>query len=191
MVSGPTEKVHTDRDSRTFRERRDQYLKLLERQLGKFHAENAILIADAEQLRSDVSALQRRLNVCEDALRVYQLGAPDYEWPGSGFEVAGTFLSEPTPDVAEKDLPSGTGIGIQLDYLEGKPHQLIMTPSSLGSPQETFTNFSTPNLKRAGTTKQKKWLDSSATPPPSRYLYKAQFIANLDTVVVAMEFVLK
>lgn len=177
-----------DDSPRTFRERRDQYLKLLERQLSKFHAENALLIADAEQLRSDVAALKRRLNICEDALRAYQLGAADYEWPGSGFDSADAFLSQPTPSATDKHL---SGIGIRLDYSDGKPHQLIMTPSSLGSPHETFTNFSTPNLKRSGTTKQQQWRDPSNTPSPSRYLYKAQFIANLDTVVVAMEFVLK
>jgi hypothetical protein len=135
-----------------------------------------------------VAALQQRLNVCEDALRAYQSGAPDYEWPGSGFDSADAFLSQPMPSAADKNL---SGIGIRLDYSQGKPSQLIMTPSSLGSPNETFTNFSTPNLKRSGTTKQQQWREPSNTPSPSRYVYKAQFIANLDTVVVAMEFVLK
>lgn len=173
---------------RTFRERRDQYLRLLERQLSRFQAENARLISEAEQLRSESSALQRRLNHCEDALRKYRLITPEYDWPDGDHHSADTFMSQtgPFPDVRSESVTA-----IRLNYLDGKPHRLAITPSSSGSPQETFTNFSTPNLRRRGTTKQKQQDESPPTHSPSRYLYKAQFVAHLDTVVVAMEFVLK
>lgn len=173
---------------RTFRERRDQYLRLLERQLSRFQAENALLVSEAEQLRSESAALQRRLNVCEDALRKYRLGTPENDWPDGHQDSANALMSqtEELPGLKSQSVST-----VRLDYLDGKPHQLIMTPSSLGSPQETFTNFSTPNLRRRGTTKQKQQDESPPTHSPSRYLYKAQFVAHLDTVVVAMEFVLK
>jgi len=119
---------------------------------------------------------------------------PESEWPDGesnhGGGGTGDFLSQSLPLAADKNQLVTT---VRLDYQNGKPHQLIMTPSSLGSgsPQETFTNFSTPNLQRRGTTKQRQQAEPSPNQSPSRYLYKAQFIAHLDTVVVAMEFVLK
>lgn len=177
--------------SRTFRERRDQYLKLLERQLSKSQAENALLISEVEQLRSEASALQRKLDICEEALRSFRLMTPESDWPDgdlNGGGGTGAFLSQTVPLAADKNQSVTT---VRLDYQNGKPHQLIMTPSSLGSPQDTFTNFSTPNLQRRGTTKQRQQGEPPPNQSPSRYLYKAQFIAHLDTVVVAMEFVLK
>jgi hypothetical protein len=174
--------------SRTFRERRDQYLRLLERQLNKFQAENALLISEVEQLRSESSALQRRLDHCEDALGKYRLATPEYDWPDGEHDSAEASVSQTGPFRSVKSKSVTT---VRLDYLNGKPHQLVMTSSSLDSPQETFTNFSTPNLRRRGTTKQKQPEESPPTHSPSRYLYKAQLVAHLDTVVVAMEFVLK
>lgn len=181
---------------RTFRERRDQYLRLLECQLSKFQSENAILISEAERLHLEAAALQHRLNICKQILRTCQIQTPENDWLGGDqTNQPDAFLSSPTPGFPVADnnqIQNQSSTNVRLDYLDGKPHQLVLTPSSLAnSPQEAFTNFSTPNLIRCGTTKQRTWDVASPNHSPSRYLYEAQFVARLDTIVIAMEFVLK
>lgn len=118
---------------------------------------------------------------------MYRPVTPECEWRDRALESTDVLMPQPTP------LPDkGHDFSfVRLDSPDGKPHQLVLSPSSLGSSPEIFTNFSTPNLQRRGTTKQKRLDKSLPKQPPSRDISQPQYVAHLDTVVVAMEFVLK
>lgn len=118
---------------------------------------------------------------------MYRPVTPECEWRDRALDGADAFMSQPMP------LPDkGHDFSfVRLDSPDGKPHQLILSPSSLGSSPEIFTNFSTPNLQRRGTTKQKRGDTPSSKQAPSRDISQPQYVAHLDTIVVAMEFVLK
>lgn len=155
---------------RTFRERRDQYLGLLERQLSRFQSENARLAADVERLNAEVFAIQQKLEVYEEILRSGNYGSR----PGT----ADSKLRERSRS-ASRTLTSDTTTVIRLESTEGKPDQLVVDDRLTTGMPTTYTNFSSP------------FRSDHNTSPGHLHKQPAQLVAQLDLVVVAMEFVLK
>lgn len=146
---------------RTYRERRDQYLKILESQLHRYQAENAQLVSDGEELRSKVFALQRKVDQYETDER--------HESPSEAHQ---------RNAIVGKPDPHDQSAYLRLEKLDGKAQRMVISSSS--SQRTTFTDFNSPTLARRQVSR----------PKYSQPLH-SQLVANMDIVVVAVEFVLK
>jgi cell division septum initiation protein DivIVA len=151
---------------RTLRERRDQYLALLERQLGRLQLENA-------RLASQVSDLQQKLDVHGDTACKSHAG--------SGSDLHST---QSQVSVRSKAGRRSRATTIRLEKVDGKPQTLQVESPDSGRTTAAYTYFSSP-LWGARNTHEAALTCSSGPEHP------AHLVMHLDLLAVATDFVLK
>lgn len=127
-------------------------------------------MTDVERLNAQVAAIQQKLDDYEEILRNGNRGTR----PGS----AESRLRERSRSSPRRSITETT-LTINLEMSNGKPEELVVDDRSSGGIPTTYTNFSSPFRS-----------DQTAS-PPHVLRQPTQLVAQLDLVVVAMEFVLK
>ncbi|OQU96623.1 hypothetical protein CLAIMM_02675 isoform 2 [Cladophialophora immunda] len=182
---------------KTFRERRDQYLRVLEKSVRRLQVTEARLQSEVDRLELDLAATKSKLAQCEAELRK---STPSTPWDYAYSNRTGYMHSSDEPNLA-----SGIAGAVRPAYLsppngftEGGPgasvgsssysSTLVWIETRNGQPvqmhvqQRQDYGFLPPSVGRNAPTPASLGKDISAM---------TILVAQLDTVVVAMEFVLK
>ncbi|KAH0830821.1 hypothetical protein FOPE_02029 [Fonsecaea pedrosoi] len=178
---------------RTFRERRDQYLRVLEKSVRRLQANEARLQAEVDRLERDLAAANSKLAQCEAELhKSASLTHTEHAYANRGGYATGlggfNFASEMGNSARPAYLSSPNGwmeSGAGASVSSSSSSTLVWIETENGQPvqmhvqQKQEFGFLPPS---AGKNSASLGRDRSAT---------TVLVAHLDAVVVAMEFVLK
>ncbi|OAG34462.1 hypothetical protein AYO21_11371 [Fonsecaea monophora] len=177
---------------RTFRERRDQYLRVLEKSVRRLQANEARLQAEVDRLERDLAAANSKLAQCEAELhKSASLTHTEHAYANRGGYATGlggfNFASEMGNSARPAYLSSPNGwmeSGAGASVSSSSSSTLVWIETENGQPvqmhvqQKQEFGFLPPS---AGKNSASLGRDRSAT---------TVLVAHLDAVVVAMEFVL-
>ncbi|KAK7892632.1 hypothetical protein LTR67_006867 [Exophiala xenobiotica] len=189
---------------KTFRERRDQYLKQLEQQVQRLQKTQSDLQSQVDRLQHELSASTGRL-VVPDSKRNGITQYPGQNGFPAGEQWESTFIS---PEPNHHESVSGGSAVIWIESQHHKPWQMHVQLASRPPKDHPQWPLSPVSLEGEITSSPQvgyigqqeslndNWADGHAQPGfslinPSILQSSSSFMAQLDPVVVGMEFVLK